>query len=85
MVECQADFEAQERDKERQQDTNGQKQPKKRASWEVYWKNNQFKKTVKRGGVDNIRYTYEVIEPLLILFYNTLKVQYHDPDTFEYD
>jgi hypothetical protein len=85
IAECRADFEAQEREKERQLDEKGQKWPKKRASWEVYWKNNQFKKTAKRGGVDNIRYTYEVIEPLLIPFYEALKPQYHDPDTFECD
>jgi hypothetical protein len=85
IEECRAEFEAQEREKERQWDEKGQKWPKKRASWEVYWKNNQFKKTAKRGGVDNIRYTYEVIEPLLIPFYQALKPLYHDPDTFECD
>jgi hypothetical protein len=51
----------------------------------VYWKNNQFKKTVKRGGVDNLRYTYEVIEPLLIPWYNDITLQQHNPDTLEPD
>jgi hypothetical protein len=32
----------------------GQKWPKNRASWEVYWKNNQFETGLLRGRVDNI-------------------------------
>ena len=44
-----------------------------------------MKKGKSRGGVDNLRYTYEVLEPLLIPFWKELIVQRHDPDTFEYD
>jgi hypothetical protein len=83
IEECRAEFEAQEREKERRWVKKGQKWPKKRATWEVFWKRNQYKKTAKRGGVDNIRYTYEVIEPLLIPFYKEIKLQDHDPDTSE--
>ena len=85
IKECRAEFKAQEREKESLWDERGQKWLAKRASWEVYWKNHQFKKTAKRGGVDNIRYTYEVIKPLLIPFYKEITLQDHDPDTFECD
>ena len=44
-----------------------------------------FNKGVLRGGVDNLRYTYEVLEPLLILFWQELIVQRHEPDEFECD
>jgi hypothetical protein len=84
-VECRAAFDAQEREKERKWDERGQKWPKKRASWEVYWKNHMMKKGLSRGGVDNLRYTYEVLEPLLIPFWKELMVERHDPDTFECD
>ena len=70
--EARAAFDAQEREKERIWDEKGKKWPNNRASWEVYWKNNQFKKGRSRGGVDNIRYTYEVIEPLLIPFFKEI-------------
>jgi hypothetical protein len=84
-AECRVAFDAQEREKERKWDEKGQKWPKKRASWEVYWKNHMMKKGKSRGGVDNLRYTYEVLEPLLIPFWKELMVQRHDPDTFECD
>jgi hypothetical protein len=61
-------FDTQEREKERAWDNKGQRWLGKRASWEVYWKNNQFKKGKSRGGVDSIRYTDEVIGPFLIPF-----------------
>jgi hypothetical protein len=83
--EARAAFDAQEREKERIWDKKGKKWPNNRASWEVYWKNNQFKKGRSRGGVDNIRYTYEVIEPLLIPFFKEITLQNHDPDTFDCD
>jgi hypothetical protein len=44
-----------------------------------------FKKTAARDEVDNLRYTYEVLEPLLIPFWKEFMVQRHDPDTFECD
>jgi len=44
-----------------------------------------FKKMAARGGVDNLRYMYEVIELLLIPFWKELMVQRHEPDTFECD
>ena len=44
-----------------------------------------FKKGASRGGVDNLRYTYEVLEPLLILFWQELMAQRHEPDEFKYD
>ena len=84
-AECREKFDIQEREKERKWDEKGQKWPKKRASWEVYWKNNMFKKTAQRGGVDNLRYTYKVLEPLLIPFWQELMVQRHEPDEFECD
>ena len=46
-------FKAQERKKERKWDKKGQLWPTKQASWEVYWKNNQFKKGKSRGGVSD--------------------------------
>jgi hypothetical protein len=84
-AECRAAFDTQEREKERKWDERGQKWPKKRASWEVYWKNHMMKKGPSCGGVDNLRYTYEVLEPLLIPFWKELMVERHDPDTFECD
>ena len=47
----------------------------------MFWKRNQFKKGPSRGGVNNIRYVYEVIEPLLILFWTEISLQIHEPDT----
>jgi len=44
-----------------------------------------MKKGPSRGGVDNLRYTYEVLKPLLIPFWKELMVERHDPDTFECD
>jgi hypothetical protein len=44
-----------------------------------------MKKGKSRGRVDNLRYTYEVLELLLIPFWKELIVQRHDPDTFKYD
>ena len=85
MEEARVEFNAQEREKERVWDEKGQKWPTKRASWEVYWKNNQYKKGKSRGGVDNIRYTYEVIEPYIIPFWKEITLQDHDLDTFECD
>jgi len=35
--------------------------------------------------VDNLRYTYEVLEPHLIPFYKEIMLQRHDPDTFKHD
>jgi hypothetical protein len=51
----------------------------------VFWKNNKFKKTAARGGVNNLRYTYKVLEPHLIPYYNEIMLQRHDPDEFECD
>jgi hypothetical protein len=65
-AECRIAFDAQEREKEKKWDVKGQKWLKNRASWEVYWKKNMYKRGVSRGGVDNVRYTYEVLEPLVI-------------------
>ena len=84
-AECREAFAKQEREKEEKWDKLGRKQPKNRASWESYWKKNQFKKGPSHGGVDNIRYTYEVIEPHLIPFFKGFMLQRHDPDTLEYD
>jgi hypothetical protein len=84
-AEARAEFEAREREKERDWDEKEQRWPTNRASWEVFWRDNQFKKGKSRGGVDNLRYTYEVIEPLLIPFYKEIMVQRHDPDTLEPD
>ena len=36
-----------------------------------------------RSRVDNIRYTYEVIELYLILFWEEIQVQRYDPNEFE--
>jgi|SRR5450432_2732159 hypothetical protein len=38
-----------------------------------------------KGGIDNIRYTYECLEPLLFLYYRELTLQIHEPDEFECD
>lgn len=85
MAEAQAAFEEQEREKERKWDEKGQRWPTNRATQEVYWKNNQFKKSASRGGVDNLPYIYEVLEPFLIPFWKEIMLQRHDPDTFECD
>jgi hypothetical protein len=71
MEEARAAFKEQEKEKERKWDEKGQKWPKNRATWEIYeyWKNNQFKKSKSKGGVDNLRYTYEVLEPYLFPFW----------------
>jgi hypothetical protein len=44
-----------------------------------------MKKGLSRGRVDNLRYTYEVLELLLIPFWKELMVQRYEPDTFEYN
>jgi len=73
--ECRLDYERQEREKERIWTENGKRWPTRRASWEVYWKKNQMKRNERsRGGVDNMRYTYEVIEPHLIPFWEEIQV-----------
>lgn len=82
-AECREKFDIQEREKERKQDEKGQKWPKKRASWEVFWKNNMFKKIALRGGVDNLRYMYKVLKLLLIPFQKELIVQRYKLDEFE--
>jgi hypothetical protein len=82
-AECRTAFDKQEREKERKWNEKGQKWPTKRASWDIYWKNNQFKKGKSRGGVDNIRYWAEVLEPYLIPFWEEIMVQRHDPDTLD--
>ena len=56
-AECRDAFDTQEREKEKKWDEKGQTWPKNRASWEVYWERNKYKKGPSRGGVDNIRYT----------------------------
>jgi hypothetical protein len=83
--ECQEAFNQQERAKEAEWDRKGRRWPTNRASWEVFWKNNKFKKGPSRGGVDNLRYTYEVLEPYLISYYDEIMLQRHDPDEFECD
>jgi hypothetical protein len=83
-AECRAAFDRQEKAKEERWTAKGKKFPKNRASWEVYWKRHKMKRNEKsRGGVDNMRYTYEVIEPHLIPFWEEIQVQRHDPDEFE--
>jgi hypothetical protein len=71
-AECRELFDEQERAKEAEWDRKGKKYLKIRALWEVFWKNNKFKKTAARGGVDNLRYIYEVLEPHLIPYYNEI-------------
>jgi hypothetical protein len=66
-------FDIQEREKERIWNEKGQRWPSRRASWESFWKRFQHKRNERsRGGVDHMRYMYEVIEPFLILFYNEI-------------
>ena len=72
-AECRAAFDKQEQAKEAKWIAIGKRFPTKRASWEIYWRNNKQKRDGRsRGGVDNIRYTYEVVEPLLIPFYHQI-------------
>ena len=70
--ECRELFKEQEKAKEDEWDRKGKKYLVIRALWEVFWKNNKFKKIAARGGVDNLRYTYEVLEPHLIPYYNEI-------------
>jgi hypothetical protein len=85
-AECQAAFNRQEREKEAKWKSKGKKPPGRRASWEVYWKNYKAKRNRKSySRVDNIRYTYKVVEPLLIPFWQEIQRQRHNPDKFEYD
>jgi len=51
----------------------------------VYWKKNKYKKGASKKEVNNIRYTYKIIEPHLIPFYKEIMKQRHDPDTLEPD
>ena len=85
-AECRIAFDRQEKAKEAKWKSEGKKPPGKRASWEVYWKNHKIKRNGKsRGGVDNTRYTYEVIEPKLIPFWHEIQRQRHNPDELEYN
>src|SRR5256714_3192031 len=71
--ECRLAFDKQEKEKEEKWTRQGKKFPTRRATWEVYWKNHKQKRDRRsRGGVDNIRYTYETIELLLIPFYHEI-------------
>jgi len=80
-AECCLAFDKQEKEKEERWTRQGKNFPTRRASWEIYWKNHKQKRDKRsRGGVDNIRYTYETIEPLLIPFYHEITAQMHDPD-----
>ena len=44
-----------------------------------------FKKGRSKGGVDNVRYITEVIEPIVIPFWKELTLQWHEPDEFPCD
>jgi hypothetical protein len=52
----------------------------------VYWINHKQKRNGKyKGGIDNIRYTYECVIPLLLPFIREINLQIHNPDELEYD
>jgi len=74
--ELRAAFAEQEAKKEVKWTAAGKKFPTRRALWEVFWNNYQQKRdSHSRGGVNNIRYTYKVIKPLLIPFYHEIMAQ----------
>jgi hypothetical protein len=65
----------------------GRKKPGKAAMWENFWKGYKMKRNGKyKGGIDNIRYTYEFLEPLFFpYYYCKLTLQIHEPNEFECD
>jgi hypothetical protein len=68
----QAEFAEQEAKKKAKWEALRRKPPRKPATWEVFWKNNKFKRSEGRGGVDAMRYCEEVIKPLLLPFIEEL-------------
>jgi hypothetical protein len=85
-AEARAEFNRIQAEKEEKWRLKGRKQPGKPASWEVYWENHKQKRDRKyKGGIDNMRYTYECIIPLLIPFIEEINIQIHNPDEFECD
>jgi hypothetical protein len=71
-AECREAFNQRERDKEEEWDRKGRKYPKNWALWEVYWKNNKFKKGPSHGGVNNLYYSSKVINAHLIPFFKEI-------------
>jgi hypothetical protein len=64
----------------------GRKKLGKAATWENFWKGYKMKRNRKyKGGINNIRYTYECHEPLFFPYYFELTLQIHEPDEFECD
>ncbi len=64
----------------------GRKKPGIPRSWEVFWKSYKHKRDGKyKGGIDNIRYTYECLEPLLFPFYREITLQIYEPNESECD
>jgi hypothetical protein len=85
-AEMRAEFDRIQAEKEEAWRLKGRKKPGKPASWEVFWENHKQKRNGKyKGGIDNMRYTYECIIPLLIPFMEEINIQIHNPDEFECD
>jgi hypothetical protein len=85
-AEIHEEFDQIQAQKEAEWQSKGKKKPGKPASWEVYWKQHMQKRNSKyKGGIDNMRYTYECIIPLLIPFIEEMNLQIHNPDEFESD
>ena len=85
-AEMRAEFDRIQAEKEEEWRLKGKKKPGKPASWEVFWKNHKQKRNGKyKGGIDNMRYTYECIIPLLIPFIEEINIQIHNPDEYECD
>lgn len=52
----------------------------------TYWENYKQERNRRyKGGIDNMRYTYECILPLLIPFMEEINIQIHNPDECECD
>ncbi len=62
------------------------KKPRKLIDQEVYQNYHKQKRNRKyKSRIDNIRYTYKYLIPLLILFINKINIQIYHPNNYNYD
>jgi hypothetical protein len=80
-----AEFAEKEKAKAEKWAALGRKPLGRPATWEFFWKKNQFKRGEGRGEIDTMRYCEEVLKPLLLPFMEELSNQIHDPDDTELD
>ncbi len=85
-AKARAKFDKQQAEILEEQRIKGKKKSRKPASWEAFWNRYKQKRNRKyKGGIDNIRYTYKCLIPLLIPFIHEINLQIHNPNKYDYD